>query len=174
MVIITGEYLKDMRKKVGLSQADLAEMVGVTQAHIAKIEGGKVNPTLKTVNKILAALHPKETKKCRDVMERSVKFIDPGESSKRALAIMRRYGISQLPVIRRGAQVGSVSESTLLKNFERLEGKKVGDIMERPFPTVDENEGADILPTLLEFHQAVLVSSRGKICGIITKLDILK
>ncbi len=174
MVIITGEYIKDLRKKASLSQAELAKKVGISQAHIAKIEGGKVNPTLFTVNKILAAIHPKETEKCRDVMERNVKFIGPSDDAKKALIIMRRYGSSQMPVMKKNSQTGSVSESTLLRNFEHIEGKKVRDIMDKPFPILDENDNIDALPSLLEFNQAVLISSHGKICGIITKLDILR
>ncbi|MBI1971975.1 MAG: CBS domain-containing protein [Candidatus Aenigmarchaeota archaeon] len=174
MVIITGEYLKDLRKKAGLSQAGLAAKISVSQAHIAKIEGDKVNPTLSTVNKILSAVRPRDTKKCGDIMERNVKFIGPGEDVKKALLIMRKYGISQLPVLKKGLQTGSVSESTLLKNFEHIEGRKVRDIMEKPFPVVDEDEDIGTLPALFEFDQAVLVSSHGKICGIITKLDVLR
>ncbi|MBI4176914.1 MAG: CBS domain-containing protein [Candidatus Aenigmarchaeota archaeon] len=174
MVIITGEYLKDLRKKASLSQAGLAKRVGVSQAHVAKIEGGKVNPTLATVNKILLAIHPKQTRKCGDIMERNIKFVSPGESAKKALSVMRRHGISQLPVISRGSVTGSISEGTLLRNLDVLGTKKIGEIMEKPFPTVDEGEGAAILPSLLEFHSAVLVSSKGKICGIITKLDVLR
>src|SRR3989338_2792576 len=146
MVIITGEYLKLLRKKARLSQTELAKKIGISQAHIAKIETGKVNPTLHTVKKILAAITPKETKKCKDLMERNVKFVSPGDSAKKTLVIMRRYGISQLPVMKNSIHVGSVSESTLLKNFERIEGKKVRDIMEKPFPIVDEYEDVVILP----------------------------
>ncbi len=174
MVIITGEYLRLLRKKALLSQTELAKKIGISQAHIAKIETGKVNPTLNTVNKILAAINPKETEKCKDVMERKVKFIKPNDNVKKTLVVMRKYGISQLPVMKNSIHVGSVSESTLLKNFEHIEGKKVRDIMEKPFPIMDENEDIGVLPALMEFHQAVLVSSKGKICGIITKLDMLR
>ncbi len=174
MVIITGEYMRNMRKKAGLSQAGLAKSIGISQAHIAKIEGGKVNPTLATVNKIIAAIHPKEIKKCRDIMVRHLRVMRPSDPAKKTLAVMHRYGISQLPVVRNNSVVGSVSESTLLKNFEKIESKKISDIMDKPFPIVDENEDIGILPPLLEFHQAVLVSSKGRICGIITKLDVLR
>ncbi len=174
MVIITGEYLRDLRKKFGLSQAALAKSAGISQAHIAKIEGGKVNPTLATVNSIISAIHPKETKKCRDIMVRRLRIVKPNDAAEKALVEMRKYGISQLPVASKDTMVGSVSESTLLRNFENLGGKKIRDIMDKPFPMVDENEDVGILPSLLEFHQAVIVSSKGRACGIITKLDILR
>ncbi|MFH0890147.1 MAG: CBS domain-containing protein [Candidatus Aenigmatarchaeota archaeon] len=174
MVIITGEYIRGLRKKAGLSQSALAKSIGISQAHIAKIEGGKVNPTLSTVNKIISAIHPKETKKCRDVMIRRLRTVRLNDPAKKSLIVMRKYGISQLPVIERGVIVGSVSESTLLKNFENIGTKKIRDIMDKPFPIVDENEDVGILPSLLEFHQAVIVSSKGKPCGIITKLDVLR
>ena len=174
MVIITSDYLKMLRKKAGLSQTALAEKISISQAHIAKIERGRVNPTLGTINKILIAIRPRETQKCKDIMEHHLRFLGQNDDARKALLMMRKYRISQLPVIKNNVQVGSISEGTLLKNFENMKDKKVKDIMDSSFPIVDENDDIGILPSLLEFHQAVLVSAKGKLQGIITKLDILR
>ena len=68
--------MKGLRLEAGLTQKQLAELVGVTQAHIAKIEGGKVNPRLSTVNRILQVLVEEEGRKCREIMTEKVIFAD--------------------------------------------------------------------------------------------------
>lgn len=50
------EVMKDQRKKLGISQQDLAEMADVGITTIKQIETGKGNPSLSTVEKILEVL----------------------------------------------------------------------------------------------------------------------
>ncbi len=47
--------LKDAREKAGLTQAELARRVGVTQGAIAQLERPGANPTLRTLERALAA-----------------------------------------------------------------------------------------------------------------------
>ncbi len=49
---VFGFNIKVERMKKGLTQAQLAEMLNVHEKHICKIETGKQNVTLKTLNKI--------------------------------------------------------------------------------------------------------------------------
>jgi transcriptional regulator with XRE-family HTH domain len=44
------------RKKLGVTQQELAEKAGVSQAYIAKLEGGEANPTLGRIGSLLAVL----------------------------------------------------------------------------------------------------------------------
>lgn len=53
------ENLIRKRKKLGITQENLAEMTGLNQAAIGRLESMKTNPTLKTVLKILNALDMK-------------------------------------------------------------------------------------------------------------------
>ena len=46
--------------------------------------------------------------------------------------------------------------------------------MDEQFPLVNASDPVDILPVLLDFHPAVLVSEKGRLSGIITKNDMLK
>jgi predicted transcriptional regulator len=172
---VSGEYIKKLRAERGLSQTELARLAGVSQAHVAKIENGNVDPRLSTVNKILVVLSKKESvaKRCGEVMSR-VMFAGTETPVKKIVAIMKSSGFSQIPVIEKGTQLGSISEETLLHNI----GRKLGmlhakDIMDRPFPIVDSSESIEIIPSLLEAHSAVLVSEKGKIVGILTKSDLL-
>ncbi len=173
--VFSGERLRSMREYAGMPQSELAGLAGVSQAHIAKIEGGKVDPRMSTVNRILAVLARKEgSRSCGEVMSRSIVKAKPSDPVEGAIGMMKRFGISQLPVFEGGKNVGSISEGTVVKNFSRnLEELSVGDLMEEGFPVVDSRDPMEMLPPLLEFHPAVLVSEKGRIRGIITKSNLL-
>jgi transcriptional regulator with XRE-family HTH domain len=51
-----GEAIRQLRRKRGLTQEDLAENAGLTAATLSLIERGRANPTWDTVKKIAAAL----------------------------------------------------------------------------------------------------------------------
>lgn len=50
------EVMKAQRKKLGISQLDLAEMAEVGITTVKQIEAGKGNPSLSTVEKIMEVL----------------------------------------------------------------------------------------------------------------------
>jgi len=173
--MITGKYLKGLRESAGISQTELAGLANISQAHIAKIETEKVNPRLSTVNTLLTILKKREKKiLCRDIMSRKLIPIKPIDNAKKAVQLMKSFDISQLPVIDRGAVVGSVSESTIIRHLDKNPAYvKIKEIMDNPFPLVNEDDSVDMLPDLLEFHPAILVNRKGKVTGIITKADLL-
>lgn len=51
-----GQKLKALREEYGLTQAELASMAGVTAGLIGQIEQGKVQPSLKTLEKLADAM----------------------------------------------------------------------------------------------------------------------
>lgn len=51
------KILKARRVHVGLSQKELAEITGLEQSYISRLEGGHINPTIRTVFKILNILN---------------------------------------------------------------------------------------------------------------------
>lgn len=51
-----GLNLKIERTKKGITQEELAEMIDVHEKYISKIETGKQNVTIKTLNKLSCAL----------------------------------------------------------------------------------------------------------------------
>lgn len=174
-MLITGDYIRKLRKERGISQTELARLANISQAHIAKIENEKVDPRLSTVNKILIVLSKKEKHiTCGDIMTKNIMTIKPNTPVRKIIVMMKSSGFSQIPVFEKGKQIGSVLETTLLHNMERnLERLEAQHIMERPFPFVDIDDPVDMLPPLLDIHPAVLVSQKGKVRGIITKSDIL-
>ena len=54
--MILSDTIKERRAQLDISQVDLAEMAGVSLATVKDIERGKGNPSITTVEKILAVL----------------------------------------------------------------------------------------------------------------------
>jgi putative transcriptional regulator len=51
-----GNHIKELRSKLGLTQAQLAESVGVARVSIVAIENGRFLPTIETALSISKAL----------------------------------------------------------------------------------------------------------------------
>ena len=52
----TGRRLSEIRRKIGLSQRQLAKATGVANATISQIESGALNPTVGTLKKVLRGI----------------------------------------------------------------------------------------------------------------------
>jgi predicted transcriptional regulator len=172
--MITGSLIKKMREDIGMTQQQLADTVGITQAHIAKIENEKVNPTLLTINKILSVLRSNNKLNCEHLGTKKLISASPEDPINKIVKLMRRDEISQIPIIEDGKCVGSVTEKTIIKNFGDIsDNTKVKEFMEEPFPIISCGDDIEMIKTLLEYHQAVLVSKKGRLVGIVTKSDLL-
>jgi len=174
-MVITGTMLKRLRTEARLTQKGLAELVGVSQAHIAKIEQGKVDPRLSTINKILQVLTEGEKRTCGDIMTKGVLLAKPNNSILKVSEIMVRHAISQMPVMNRDKVVGTITEETMIRNLSsNIATEKVKKIMDPPLPTVPEDANINAIRPLLERHQGVLVTKSKKVIGIITRSDMIK
>jgi predicted transcriptional regulator len=169
-----------MRKKLGITQEELAEKAGVSQAYIAKLESEQADPKLSTYLRILQCLESMETggKKAADVMVSPIVSIDANDSVENAIVLMTRDYISQMPVTRRGRVVGSLIEKSLirkinLRKMEKYRTVKVYELMDDPLPTVSKNESLESIFSLLKENSAVIVEDTGRPVGIITRSDIL-
>ncbi len=101
-----------------------------------------------------------------------------------AIDLLQLYGISQLPVSERpegdelDGIVGSVSEKGLLdRSYRRPElvERTVGEVMDRPLPTVDAAASLDDAFALLsDGAPAVLAVRETRAAGVLTKLDLLE
>ncbi|MGB9853566.1 MAG: CBS domain-containing protein [Candidatus Bathyarchaeales archaeon] len=172
---ITGPLLKKLRLEAKLTQKKLAEMVGVSQAHIAKIEQGKVDPRLSTINKILQVLTESKEKKCKDLMTKGVLSARPNDSVLKVSEVMVRHAISQMPVINGHKVVGTITEESIIRKLgSNIAEEKVGNVMDPPLPMVSEETSISAVLPLLERRQGVLVARGKKVVGIITRSDVLK
>ncbi len=175
--------VRKMRKQIGINQTQLAREAGVSQSLIARIESGKVDPTYSKTRDIFIALEKMGRGKiliARDIMNRKIVSIRPNASLRETAALMRRKGISQIPVIDNDVIVGSLSEKTIIesvahgKSIDNLSLVPVRDVMSDAFPTIDESAPVSMVSLLLEYNSAILVTKKGKTLGIITKADLLK
>lgn len=158
-----------------MTQEKLAELAGVSQAHIAKIEQGKVNPRLSTVNKVLGVLAEGKLKKCKTIMTKGVIFAGPNDGILKISEVMIRNAISQLPIMSGNRLVGRVTEETIIRNLNAdLAEEEAKGIMDAPLQTVQEETSIDVPRTMLEKRQSVLVAKGREIVGIITRSDLLK
>ncbi len=56
-----GKKLKDARKKIGLTQEDVAKKADISINYYARIERDEENPTLETLERVLKALKLKSS-----------------------------------------------------------------------------------------------------------------
>lgn len=104
--------------------------------------------------------------------------VAPEDSVAEAVGLLRRYGISQMPVIENGQIVGSLTENLLLRYFaggESLAHATVSDLQGPPFSTVHADALAQEAYTLFSAgHTAVAVMKGDVLEGIVTKSDLLE
>lgn len=171
------------RVKLGLTQTGLAKKAGVSQSIIAKIEKGKVDPSYSNLKKIFDCIEQLESEgalKASKVMNQHVYSVSKKDSISRAIEIMRKHDVSQIPVMDGNFAVGSISEKTVIDsigegaNPREFHLTECSTIMEEPFPVISEETPLSAAAELLKHHYAVLVCKGQKITGIITKADLLK
>lgn len=104
--------------------------------------------------------------------------VHPTDSVADAVELLRRYGISQTPVIENGKMIGSLTEDLLLRRLasgEPLDTCAVGEIQGVPFPTL---EAATAMKDAYQYFNdctaAVAVVQGDTLEGIVTKSDLLE
>jgi predicted transcriptional regulator len=172
----TLEEIKEIRKKFGLTQSELANMAGVSQSLIAKIEAGRIDPTYSKTKKIFEAidtLGKKKELKAQEIMTGKIISVKPNDNIREVIKKMKDANISQMPVIEEHRSIGIISESIILESLLNNKGNKVKDIMEDSAPVVSKNSTASAISNLLRFYPLVLVSDGGQLIGVVTKSDLL-
>ena len=174
------KFIGNERRKLGITQHQLAKMAGVSQSLVAKVEAGSVDAAYSKIKAIMEALQRSSAsgeRAAREIMHAGIKSVLPSDTLHAASAMMRKLSISQLPVIEGGRVVGSITEASILSCFSERKGIakiRVSEVMEEAFPNVLPSTPISAVAVLLRHHSAVLVMERGEAAGIITKADILR
>ena len=100
------------------------------------------------------------------------------EPASRALALIREFNISQLPVLKDSVVVGAVTEGALLQKV--IDGTaspetRLEYLIEKSLPTVSLHERLPrVMKLLSERNAAVAVDDNGRPSGILTRFDLIE
>lgn len=176
------EYIKQARVRLGITQRKLASLTGVSTSMINQIESGRCKPSYDTARKIfevLGSLEGKTSMKAGDICSRNLIHVQKDERLYKAIELMRKNSISQIPVFDASKVVGILTEDGLAKimvekDEMELKDVRVAQVMESPPPQVDVSTPAKALVPLVRFTRCVLVSEKANVIGIVTITDTLK
>ncbi|MEO6912863.1 MAG: cystathionine beta-synthase [Candidatus Baltobacteraceae bacterium] len=94
-----------------------------------------------------------------------------------ALDLLRKYEISQIPVMRGGEQIGSINDVAVMQSvFDQSDilHKPVTEVMGRPFPLLEQSDEIEKAYKLLTLaNPAVVVTDDGEPIGVLTRQDII-
>ena len=98
-------------------------------------------------------------------------------SVREAIGIMKKRGISQLPVLDdKGRHVGIIAEIDLLNWLVEHEGgldKPIAELVEADYATVSPHTRIALLRNIFKDAKAVLVTENDKLLGLLTKIDLI-
>lgn len=113
----------------------------------------------------------------KDHIDKPLVIVRTEELVSHAIERMRKYKISQIPVIDTTGFVGSVDETDLFRHFvadKNVADKPIREVMGAPYPIVKANTAFDDVSKLFsKDNQAVLVDLGDGKHHIITKYDII-
>lgn len=126
----------------------------------------------------------KEILKMKPRRIRKVIFVRPDDKIKTAINLMMEHDISQLPVMKDGVQIGSVTEKNLVEKLCKLCGTekrlceelcelKIEEMMDPPLPTISIEDSILNPFLLLKDRSAVIVLENKQIIDIITTIDVI-
>jgi predicted transcriptional regulator len=170
-----------MRRNLEFTQQDLAKLSGVSQSLIAKIERGKIEPSYSIAKRIFTILEEQISQKqkiisAKNISSKELVSIKSKDSIAKAIQFMKKHAISQIPVIKNNVIIGSISEETIIINYNKITNTDmaVEKIMDDPFPTIPADTPISLVRDILKIYPAVILIKSNRSYGIITKADLLK
>jgi cystathionine beta-synthase len=108
--------------------------------------------------------------------------VHPDETVRSTIALLKEFGVSQVPVVKAepplalAEVVGSVTDRHLLERAfhdPSVVDRPVGDVMDKPLPTIGLGETVDVAASRLQASPAIVVLDNGHPTGILTRSDLL-
>lgn len=105
--------------------------------------------------------------------------VTPEQTIAEAFSLMQKYNVENLPVLQNNDMIGAISESGLfnrmMSNGQDIKGKKVSEVLERPYPVVAFDTPLERLSSLINRENgAVLAKDETGNYHIVTKYDIIQ
>ncbi|MDA4127474.1 MAG: helix-turn-helix domain-containing protein [Thaumarchaeota archaeon] len=175
--------IKERRLRLRISQRELAKNLGVSQSIVAKIERNKVSPSYLLVKKVftyLESVHATEGGRAAEIASRPVAYVQFDDAVQKGVHILQSTGYKQLPVRYEDVWAGCLYQRTISRHLletgdpRSVLRRQVGQIMDEALPSVAEETPTTAIIPLLQQYQAVLVTRKGRVTGIITNTDLLK
>ena len=176
--------IKELRKKLNISQKELGEKLGIQQSTISRIENGDMDPPYSKFKSIYEYLKNESIRRAQtsitanSIMASKILSINAHASVKDAVQLMNRHKISQIPIITQdGINIGSITSKKIQKliiDNPDILNMNVDKVKELPFPEVEKDWNVKEISNLLLRYPAVLVKEYDKYIGIITDSDFLK
>ena len=169
--------VKNIRKKMGLSQRKLAKETGLSVSWINQVEMNVIkDPSYLKIKKIFDLYEFKKTgheKTAGDICIKKIISFDLGSSIKDANKIMIDSGISQIPVFEKNLCVGMITDKiiTSLVGSDVSDVKIVKEMLDIAPPRVSADTPIRALRSILEYFEYVLVEKDGFIFGILVRQD---
>ena len=169
--------VKNIRKKMGLSQRKLAKESGLSVSWINQVEMSVIkDPSYLKIKKIFDLYEFKKTgheKTAGDICIKKIISFDLGSSIKDANKIMIDSGISQVPVFEKNLCVGMITDKiiTSLVGSDVSDVKIVKEMLDIAPPRVSADTPIRALRSILEYFEYVLVEKDGFIFGILVRQD---
>jgi cystathionine beta-synthase len=103
----------------------------------------------------------------------------PEQTVAEAFELMQKYNVENLPVLKDGAVLGAISESGLftrmMNNGQDIKNRKVGEVLEKPYPMVSFDTPLERLSNLITRENgAVLGQDDSGNYHIVTKYDVIQ
>lgn len=125
----------------------------------------------------LETTQPKARDLVRPHADKPLVTVTPGHTLAEAIYLMKKFGISQIPVMEGPHFVGAISDNRILQGLvdgQFTKDSPVRDAMQEPFPIVGEQESLENVARLIrDGHAAVIVKFLSGQYHIITKEDII-
>lgn len=188
--------IREIRKKLNLSQRELASKAGVSQSLIAKIESGSIDPSFIKVKQIFGAFEEEinrqkvegkelaEQLTVFDLATKGVISVSPNQTVGEVVDRMMKGRFTQLPIMEGDRVVGAITDDRIRgytidetrsgsKTYDEVMETTIVEIMEPPFSILKDDTSIELASLHLQREEAVLVSSKGAIVGILTSADFL-
>jgi predicted transcriptional regulator len=175
--------LKNLRKRLDISQIELARKLKIPQSSISRMENGTIDPPYSKVKQIYNFLISKKAEKnqiektAEDIMTAPIISIDSEASIKDAVELMNKHQISQLPILENNQNLGSITAKKIQKyiaEHPNLLNVQIETLKELAFPEIQKSWRIGKISKILMNYPAVLVKEFDEYIGIISDSNFLK